>query len=254
MLPRFRRYLQNRPRTCLNYVYQGHTNLVSRLNPNEIRLLNWNIAKGEKHGWYADLRRLSSDKDIVMIQEAALDANLYDALLDKNHWSFSPGYNQKKYPTGVLTVTQAKPLNSHSFRHVEPLLRTPKATLVTEYGLLNSKYTLLVANIHAVNFTIGTKIFTEQLDAVFQVMKHHDGPTLFCGDFNTWRKKRVKRLYEIISELNLQVLSFETDRRKHSFGLPLDHILYSGLEAQQAQTLSVTSSDHNPMSVIFRVT
>lgn len=217
--------------------------------PNEIRLLNWNIAKGGLHGCFTDLRYLSQDKDLVIIQEAALGGALNEAFTGHNHRSFSPGFYNRTHQTGVMTASRVPPLSLHTFRHTEPIIRTPKATLITEYALRDTDKTLMVANIHAVNFTIGTRIFTAQLDKVYNVLSHHDGPILFCGDFNTWRQRRVQRLKQLINSLSLETINFSADRRKHSLGLPLDHIFYRGLIPNSAESICVSSSDHNPMSV-----
>ena len=234
----------------VSYTEHRYLDAVPGNKIGEISVLNWNIAKGAMHGWQTDLRHLSANKDIVIIQEAALEASLYDAFSEERHWSFSSGFLRRHQQTGVLTISRAAPLSSHKFRQKEPLLRTPKATLITEYPLYNNQ-TLLVANIHAINFTIGTRIFTAQLDRIYRILKLHEGPILFCGDFNTWQQRRVKRLQELISALSLQAINFDHDRRKHTFGLPLDHMFYRGMISKEAHALAVTSSDHNPMSVTF---
>ncbi len=228
---------------------QGFLDKLTCNTPNEIRLLNWNIAKGVKHGWHNDLRHLSQDKDLVIIQEAALGGALEEVFSEHRHRAFSPGFRNKMHQTGVMTASRVAPLNAHSFRHTEPIIRTPKATLITEYALQDTDKTLMVVNIHAVNFTIGTRIFTAQLDRVYKVLLQHDGPILFCGDFNTWRQQRVKRLQQLIESLSLRAIDFEQDRRKHSLGLPLDHVFYRGLIPNRVESQCVTSSDHNPISV-----
>src|SRR5262245_33064538 len=51
-------------------------------------------------------------------------------------------------------------------RAMEPITRIPKAVVVTTYPISGSFESLLVANVHALNFTLGTTRLREQLEAV----------------------------------------------------------------------------------------
>jgi endonuclease/exonuclease/phosphatase (EEP) superfamily protein YafD len=136
---------------------------------------------------------------------------------------------------------------------IEPWLRSAKATVITEYGMADTDQTLLVANIHALNFTFGLHDFHEQIRRVQSVMTNHSGPILLSGDFNTWHWRRSASVNQITDSLNLEVLSYDEDHRKRFLGQPLDHIYIRGLEVLQATTQDVDSSDHNPMSARFRL-
>jgi endonuclease/exonuclease/phosphatase (EEP) superfamily protein YafD len=106
----------------------------------------------------------------------------------------------------------------------------------------------LVVNIHAVNFTFGTRDFEGQIREALSVLHDHAGPILLSGDFNTWHSRRVAVLNEMTDSLDLKMLAFDEDHRKRVFGQPLDHIYVRGLEVIHATTREVNSSDHNPMS------
>ena len=113
--------------------------------------------------------------------------------------------------------------------------------------------TLLVANIHAINFTAGIRSFKNQLESVLEQFSHHDGPIICSGDFNTWRRKRLSIVDELIIQNELQPIRFTTDHRKQAFGMALDHIFVRGLRKKTASVRSVGSSDHNPMTVTLSV-
>jgi endonuclease/exonuclease/phosphatase (EEP) superfamily protein YafD len=219
----------------------------SELDGRCIKLLSWNIAKGKIGDWRTDLESLSENCNLILIQEAALEDRLYESLDDDMHLSFSPGYKASSATTGVLTVSSSLPCNWHMQQTIEPLLRTPKATLITEYALKTNSETLLVINIHVVNFTLGMNPFNEQLKKAYDAIRHHRGPIIFSGDFNTWRKQRMLKMDQTLEELGLRALIYAGDKRKHAFGLPLDHVYYRGLHATYAHSPAVSSSDHNPI-------
>jgi endonuclease/exonuclease/phosphatase (EEP) superfamily protein YafD len=221
------------------------------LNPDSIHVLNWNIAKGTRTGWQQDLRQLTRNKQIVMIQEARLSPELKAAFDPEHHFTFSQGFCTALHTTGVLTASSTQAASHHRFKTAEPLLRTPKALLVTEYALENSHVSLLVANIHAVNFTLGMRSFSHQLLNLHRLLKHHHGPLIVSGDFNTWHRKRVAHLDEMITDLRLSSIDYEADHRVRTFGHAIDHIFYRGLHLRQAATHRVSSSDHNPMEAVF---
>jgi endonuclease/exonuclease/phosphatase (EEP) superfamily protein YafD len=231
--------------------FQTHSVATNPLKHDSIHVLNWNIAKGTRRGWQQDLRKLSHDKQIVMIQEARLGPDLMSAFAPEQHFSFSQGFCTALHTTGVLTASAAPASSHHRFKTSEPLLRTPKALLVTEYMLEDSHQSLLVANIHAVNFSLGMRSFTHQLQNLHRLLKHHHGPLIVSGDFNTWHRRRVTHLDEMISDLQLSSIDYEADHRKRAFGHHIDHIFFRGLQLRQAATHQVSSSDHNPMEAVF---
>jgi endonuclease/exonuclease/phosphatase (EEP) superfamily protein YafD len=152
-----------------------------------------------------------------------------------------------------MTVSAAKPLTQCNLVSIEPWIRSPKATVITEYGLTNTDQTLLVVNIHAVNFTFGTHDFHKQIQQALSVLNDHAGPILLSGDFNTWHRRRSEVLKEMTDSLDLEMVEYDEDHRKRFWGQPLDHIYVRGLEVLEATTRQVDSSDHNPMSVRLRL-
>jgi len=220
------------------------------LDPKQIRVLSWNIAKGRHRDWRHDLQRLSHETDLALIQEARLEHAMHQVIPDAC-WAFAPGYRRQNLTTGVLTISRAETVDHFPHSHREPLTRLPKAALVTEYRLLGSPHTLLVANVHAINFTPGTSHFHRQLLSVAHRIAHHRGPLIVSGDFNTWRNKRQRILDELIRELGLAAIEYEHDHRRLAFGFALDHIFYRGLTHRQSRVDRVHTSDHNPITAVL---
>ncbi len=135
----------------------------------------------------------------------------------------------------------------------EPWLRTPKATSITEFAINDSAETLVVVNIHAVNFSLGLDAFRQQIMRVEDVLAGHIGPIIFSGDFNTWSDDRDVIVQQVVDSLGMTELVFEQDKRTRFFGQHLDHIYIRGLRSVKSSTLQVESSDHNPMFATFKI-
>jgi endonuclease/exonuclease/phosphatase (EEP) superfamily protein YafD len=241
------------PLACSNQLAGDDRAAHRELDSDSIRLVNWNVQRGGDLRWTTDLAKLEDDPDLVVLQEFPLKSNAWGVPTADQYRSFSPGYRTRQSLTGVMTVSAAKPLTQCNFVSIEPWLRSPKATVITEYGVTNTDQTLLVVNIHAVNFTFGTHEFSKQFQQAFSVLNNHAGPILMSGDFNTWHWRRSEVLKEMTDSLGLEMLNYDEDHRKRFLGQPLDHIYIRGLEVIEATTLQVNSSDHNPMSVHLRL-
>ena len=223
------------------------------LDSGDIEILNWNIRKGLNPEWAADLDAIGDRPDLMLFQEAALHTDDWGSLASSRHRSFAPGYRTKRSLTGVMTVSAAQPLTQCTLVSHEPWLRSPKATMISEYALTGTDDTLLVVNVHSVNFTFGVRDFTRQINEIQSVIAEHDGPVLLSGDFNTWRWRRAAIVEQAADSLGLKKLDFDIDHRKRVFGQALDHIYVRGFEVMQATTSQVRTSDHNPMSVRLRL-
>lgn len=214
-----------------------------------IRLVNWNVHKQAAAEWKQDYDRLAVGSDLVLIQEASLQELSINDLNAGMYWSFAPGYRSKEAISGVMTLSTAKPLTQCSFVNLEPLIQTPKATNITQYGLTGTDETLVVVNIHAVNFSLGLGAYRKQIAQIVETVGQHRGPIILSGDLNTWGTKRAEVLLEFAGKLDLEALSFAEDHRSRMMGQVLDHIFVRGLTVVQSETSEVTTSDHNPMSV-----
>jgi len=82
---------------------------------------------------------------------------------------------------------------------------------------------------------------------------NHSGPLILAGDFDNWSDGRSAIIVKLINRLSLQAVSFDGERRVKFLGEPVDHILYRGLKPLNREVHLVKSSDHNPISVSFRL-
>ena len=232
---------------CLKTLYgpspEGHPGL----DPEGIRVVNWNIEKGKNPVWPDDLTKLLPSTDLITLQESSPSLPMVSRLSDSYSVSFAEGYTNSYQRTGVMTLSEVKPIAECRLVSYEPWLRTPKATLVTRYRLKDTDLTLLVINIHGINFSIGLIELSAQFDDAAALIAVHKGPVLFTGDFNTWRSGRSNLLDEKRKALGLSAISFEPDHRTRYFGHALDHIYVRGLRVGLAYSPALASSDHNPL-------
>ncbi len=220
---------------------------VATLDPDRISMLSWNIKKGSESAWDSDLRRLATGKDLVLLQEARLIPSFYGPLSESMYRNGAKGWKT----SGVLTAARAKHVNRCSYQHQEPILGTPKASLLTEYRLFGTDNTLLVINVHVVNFALGLSEFREQIGDLHTVMARHAGPIILSGDFNTWRSSRLEMLGAFAADLGMRSIQFADDDRTRKFGYALDHIFVRGLRPVSSHVESVNSSDHNPLITVL---
>lgn len=226
----------------------------SELDANHISLLNWNIYKGQRDNWASDFKKQIQHQDIVVLQEALLKQALFQALSTQQlNWSLNTAFYYDDVQAGVLTASRVRALRSCGLRAEEPLIKIPKTILVSEYRLSNGEQNLLVANIHAINFTLGTEAYEQQITSLTNAIRHHTGPLIVAGDFNTWSDSRMGIVNDMAERLLLTAVTYKSHNRLTVFGNPLDHVFYRGLELIKEETLSVNSSDHNPIRVTFRV-
>ena len=216
--------------------------------------MTWNVLKERKGRWSEDYARLSRNRDIVLLQEAHLTRPLRD-LLDRSgyHWYMTRAFDYQGAATGVLTAGKSPASGACLSRLTEPLIRVPKSALLTRFPLEGSSEELLVANLHGVNFTLGTRHYRAQLETLERAMAGHTGPMVLAGDLNDWSQGRDEILSLVGQRLHLIPVKLKGDERSIYWGRPVDHVFYRGLEVVQAQAIRVTSSDHNPLLVRFRL-
>lgn len=222
------------------------------LDAHRISLVNWNMYKARGEGWAVDFNRLIQGQDIVVLQEAILLKKLYQPLNSRElNWSLNAAFHYDDAQVGTLTASRARPVRSCGLRASEPLIRIPKTVLISEYRLSHGRGNLLVVNIHGINFTLGTQSYQQQIDAMFEAIRHHAGPLIVAGDFNTWSDERMDIVNKMAERLSLMAVEYRSHHRMTLFGNPLDHIFYRGLKLVSEESPRVSSSDHNPIKVIF---
>ena len=241
------------PGSCSTRLSASNQAHLHELNSSEIRLVNWNIQKGGDPDWTTDLESLMGEPDLMVFQEAAVESSDWETVGNELYQSFAPGFRTLRSMTGVMTLSAAEPLAQCNLVSREPWLGSQKATVITEYGLTDTDRTLLVVNIHAINFTFGTRDFEEQIRRALEAVSDHEGPILLSGDFNTWHMGRMEKLQKMLDPRGFVALEYDVDHRKRAFGQALDHIYVRGLQPIEATTSLVATSDHNPMSVRLRL-
>ena len=224
------------------------------LDASGFSLLSWNIQKESRAGWENDFMRLSQNADVLIIQEAVLTQKLRQLLnLRKFYWHLVTAFEYQEVKTGVLTATTIEPDLVCPLRAAEPLIRVPKTILITRYPLANSHRSLMIANIHMINFAPHPAAFIDQTKRMTEILAAHQGPMILSGDFNTWSAERLAIIADMATRLKLESVDFRTDLIRKVFGNPVDRVYYRGLTLEKARVVEVISSDHNPLRVRFRL-
>jgi len=227
---------------------------VRALNPDNIAFLNWNIYKGNDEGWQRDLSAFSESHDVMTIQEATLSEDMTSLLKAHDfNWTMNTAFYLNGTAAGVMNVASAGVIHSCGFKVNEPLIRIPKSALISYYPIAGSDEKLLVANIHGINFTFGVSDYREQLEKLYDAVKHHNGPMIVAGDFNSWSDYRMAVVSQLVKKLKLSALQYAVNNKTHLFGNAIDHVFYRQLEPLKHEVQQVTSSDHNPISVNFKL-
>ncbi|PWD83809.1 endonuclease/exonuclease/phosphatase family protein [Ignatzschineria cameli] len=220
---------------------------------NRLTVMVWNIYKQQKLNWLPILTEYGKDRDLILLQEAKASEELIQ--FSKTHFLVGdqvPAIEITKDAYGVMTLASSYPLYSRPFRTTEPFLRLAKSALVTVYPL-HDKRLLMVVNVHSVNFSLGVKIYREQIQSIAEHVINHNGPVIFAGDFNTWSRKRRHLLYLFTRRMGLKPVIFNDDYRKAFFNSPLDFVFYRGLRLEKSEVIKTDASDHNPLLVDFRL-
>lgn len=235
----------------------------SAFTGHSVRVLSWNIAKRGQHPhWQRDFLKMLTiyQPDFLLLQEVALYDGMQHTLEQTQlGWVFTPNILNRweDVYAGVLAAATVQPIKQHALLSTvfEPFSNTPKVSLLTEYALAQRTDTLLVVNIHAINF-VSTAKFKQQLDHLYELLAQHHGPMILAGDFNTWNQQRLRQLFSITSHLQLKHVEFAPHDqqyiRRFLLSPPLDHIFYRGFRERKhsADVLQgIKSSDHKPLFI-----
>ncbi|WP_413288921.1 endonuclease/exonuclease/phosphatase family protein [Bdellovibrio sp. HCB337] len=213
-----------------------------------IRLFVWNIHKAEDARMYQDFADLSFGADIAVLQEAISKKSFTHPITDANPnfgWTLAKSFLQLDLSyTGVATGSRVRALTEEVIvsNVKEPVIETPKTILLSEFAIENSQDTLLIANIHGINF-VSTEAYKVQINQLLEKISLHHGPMIVAGDFNTWSVDRRAYLEEVFGPLGLKHVQTPI-----AGVLDLDHVYIRDLEARFVFDLShIDSSDHAPL-------
>ena len=113
---------------------------------------------------------------------------------------------------------------------------------------------LLVANVHAINFR-ENGAYKKEKERILDFLRSDTGPLIVAGDFNAWNSARGEKLLEIANSLGLKRVPLGSeDGVKSMFGNPLDFVFYRGLKLLEYRVLDDGDiSDHRPLFTRFEV-
>ena len=232
----------------LNMQCDKADNSVSKLASSHFRLVNWNVHKGQDKGWQEDLAKLSKQADFVLLQEATEHQNLstFSTALFVSSFSF------KDLLSGVKTFTKTQPEWYCAGGVAEPLIQIPKVASVMSFPL-EKDASLLLINVHLINFEWGISAYQTQLEQLFSFVENHQGPIIMSGDFNAWNERRLNLVNNMMQKYGLNAVTLSQDERLRFLGYSLDYIFMRGVKVVSATSEVVTSSDHNPLLVEFEL-
>lgn len=213
--------------------------------PEPFRVGSWNIMKEQQPGATALHRRLIERTDVFLTQEAVERDEVAESTV------FAPGYRRGDLQTGVATSSNSAADVVCTLSFKEPWLRTPKVVLATRFPFADEP--LLIVNLHAINFTLGSKAYARQLAAIEQLVKIHDGPVIVGGDLNNWNSWRERVLVGFAEQAGLTRVAFSPDWRSRHLGRPVDSALVRGFQVLSAAALPTTLSDHHPILLVLTV-
>ncbi|AVH72583.1 endonuclease/exonuclease/phosphatase family protein [Nostoc sp. 'Lobaria pulmonaria (5183) cyanobiont'] len=242
-----------------------NNSLQTEINSNSIKVLSWNIAKQNyNNAWLEDFSKIIAtyQPNFIFLQEFSLklEADEWATWLKMN-WNFAPNFVDIHHQTysGIFTASTIKPITKKviTTKHYEPIVKTPKISLITEYLLSEQNTTILTINTHLINFVDLNK-FKIQLNELERALSTHRGPLIFSGDFNTWSRKRAVILNQVTTQLGLTPVIFAPDEKekikRFLLSPPLDHIFYRNLSVKKASAKvldQICSSDHKPLLAEF---
>jgi len=227
-----------------------------------IEVAVWNTFKGKRERYYDILSQQTAGADLILLQEFR-----HDPALEASHQAMFVGrdaglavsfYTQpnQSAPTGVCTVSSVRASKTQLLlsRYLEPVTKTPKMALCTAYPLdrpdCSPEQALLVINSHAINFRLRRPFLDQMLQFEAQ-LRHHAGPIILVGDFNTWEQGRVRILEAVARRLGLAHVRFPSGIKsvgRHE----LDRVYVRGGAAQGQRVFADSAaSDHSLLGFRF---
>ncbi|MGZ3787619.1 MAG: endonuclease/exonuclease/phosphatase family protein [Bacteriovorax sp.] len=226
--------------------------------PQRMNILVWNLHKGSNDTFPTDFVELAHEKDLVVAQEMQLDNPMKTVFkaFPLNYYATATSFyiGSELYRTGVATSGPVLPTDTRYVRTqtLEPVLNSPKVTLITRYPLNSSTKELTIVNIHGINFVDGIS-YKKEIDRIYEQIKDVPGPLIFTGDFNSWSDDRDASLNEMTKKLKLHEANFIPDNRIRFNKHPLDHFFYTDdIKIIEAKVDGFyQGSDHKPLELVI---
>lgn len=232
---------------------------VEKLNADKpLQFLVWNMHKGDDAGWQHTLQTYGKGRDMLLLQEMTPQLEQESALTQ--HFPtrlYVASFAYRGKSSGISALSRYAPQAYCVGAGMEPWIRIPKVGVAMFFPLQTKpnqpQQSLLVINMHLVNFELNPKHYQQQLDDMLALLKQHQGPVILAGDFNAWSKNRYQLIQKFSQRYGLQEVRFSPDYRLRFLQNPLDFVFTRGLEVLNASTVKTTSSDHNPLLFSVRV-
>lgn len=230
---------------------------VKALNPESIKVMVWNIHKGNDEGFKEDFISYGADRDIFLIQEMYQQKKVMKTLAAMPDVRFDVGISFKyrfkkgKPYSGTMIGSTVKPskVTLSRSKDKEPVVLTYKVLTIGKYPIEGHE-DLMIINIHGMNVT-SNKAFYRQVNDAINAMAGHEGPIIFAGDFNTNRQPRIDYLQRnLVKRLGFDDMQFRNDERMRSAitKLTIDFTFTRGLDVTDSEVLGhLNSSDHKAM-------
>lgn len=237
------------------HVVRGNA-VEGKLPAHSLDVLVWNVKKGDRPLFDSEFKKFGADKELFLIQEA-YTAGFFTDTLDAfkgYQWDLGLSFRYKRYnndATGNMIGAIVKPTwvkVEHTF-NLEPVTKTPKATIYAKFAVEGFDKELLVISMHGINFN-GLNAYLNHLAQVRAVIAAHRGPVFLAGDFNTRTDEREVELRAFAASLRLkEVELINGDGRMQSYGSKhyLDYAFVKGLTVKHAEVFESKGSDHQPM-------
>ena len=218
------------------------------------RVTSWNDFKLQRPNWKQELSHWVNKTDLFLFQEAVDRRAFLDVIQQANlKWNQVEAFRFEGETAGVMNAGSVSSIYNCSIKTAEPALRIPKSILASLYPIADSRFPLLVINVHGVNFEIGMGAYRRQMSQAFALAKSYPGPVILAGDFNSWGEKRAYYIDSLAQASGLQQVIPTPDVRVKVLSEPLDHLFYRGLVLHQSDSRKTSASDHNPLWAEFSI-
>jgi endonuclease/exonuclease/phosphatase (EEP) superfamily protein YafD len=268
------------PRRITNFAYRlrpdqpaaglGHITIASAAQRSfvssgtPLKIAVWNTFKGRRERYYDVLTAQTTHAELILLQEFRHDSRLeatHQALFAGRDASMAVSFymlpNQQA-PTGVCTVSTVRSIKTLLLlsRYLEPVTKTPKTAICTYYPIDHVDCpldrSLLVFNSHGINFRLRRPFLDQMLQFETQ-LRHHAGPIVLVGDFNTWEQGRVRILEAVVRRIGLTHVRFPLGIKtvgRHE----LDRVYVRGGDVSLQKVIAdAAASDHSLLSFHYKI-
>lgn len=254
-LPKLKRPLRKVVKNCyqvlkINTQLQEEIQVLNKgVVPRDSKSLTigvWNIFKGNGGvKFFRDFMSIVKSCDLWMLQEVlASPHGLGDYIPDHYEGFHGASYERMDgLRDGVMNLAR---LESGEFSKVfrfsktEPLVRTPKVSLMNHYYM--GKRNVRVINVHQ-PLVRGRKRASRDLLEVMEQADEFEGPGIVAGDFNTFTKRYFREVCQVMTSFGYEYVPLDHDPRKEI--QKLDHIFQRGFKVESSSIIKeAKSSDH----------